>query len=56
MLAAVFKGIPGEKTAGDRLVFDGMAELEIQAEGEYKRLKNVHEIIIRKAEKSVKIL
>ena len=56
MLAAVFKGIPGEKTAGDRLVFDGTAELEIQAEGEYKRLKNVHEIIIRKAEKSVKIL
>lgn len=56
MLKSMFKRIPGEISQKDNLVFSGNAEVEIQAEGEYKRFKNVSEIIIRKSDKPIKIL
>ena len=56
MMKSILFGIPGKLSVNDKLIFDRPAEIEIQAEGEYRRLKNVSEIEIRKTGKCLNIL
>lgn len=41
--------IPGKKTKRDVIKFAELSEVEIQAEGEYQRLKGVKEVVVEKA-------
>jgi hypothetical protein len=56
MTKSIFRGIPGRISEMDQLIFVTPACVEIQAEGEYKRLENVKKIVVKKAAKPVKIL
>lgn len=56
MARSILKRVPAEISVEDKIVFPNGANVEIQAEGEYKKLKQVGEIVIRKAEKAVEIL
>ena len=56
MARSILKRVPAEISVEDKIVFPNGANVEIQAEGEYKKLKQVSEIVIRKAEKAVEIL
>ena len=56
MVKAILSRVPGDISTEDVLVFPDYGNVEIQAEGEYKRLEHVGKIIVRKSEKSIKIL
>ncbi|MBQ6486487.1 acylglycerol kinase family protein [Candidatus Saccharibacteria bacterium] len=56
MRKSVFRRIPADITTEDVITFPDYGDIEIQAEGEYKRLNHVGKIVIGKAEKSIKIL
>ena len=56
MLKSITRRIPADVTTEDVLVFPNYGDVEIQAEGEYKRLEHVGKIVISKSEKSLKIL
>ena len=56
MSKSIFYRIPGSDTTSDTLEFLAPATVAIQTEGEYKLLKNVEKIEIRKGEKCLKII
>ena len=56
MVKAILFRIPAEITTEDVITFPDYGDVEIQAEGEYKKLEHVGKIIIKKAEKPIKIL
>lgn len=56
MLKAVFKKVPGESSEYDRLTFNVLSKVAIQAEGEYDTLENVKVIEVRKSKKSLLVL
>lgn len=56
MIRSMFFRVPGDETTGDVLEFVGPAEIEIQAEGEYKTFTNVKKVEIRKAKKCLKVM
>lgn len=56
MTKSVMKRVPGAETEGDVLEFLEPANVEIQAEGEYRKFKKVKKIEIRKAKKCLKAL
>lgn len=56
MLKSILFGIPADITTEDTIVFPDYGDVEIQAEGEYKKLEHVGKIVISKSEKSIKIL
>ena len=56
MIKSVLFRIPANVTTEDVLTFPAYGDIEIQAEGEYKRLTHVGKIVITKSEKSLKIL
>lgn len=56
MLRSVFGRIPGKKTTRDIIKFKQPSEVEIHAEGEHERLKNVRKIEIKKAKRPLKVV
>lgn len=56
MLRSIVCRVPGKKTCGDVIRFDEAADVMIQAEGEYQKLTQVKEIVIKKSEKSLKVI
>lgn len=56
MLKAVFKKVPGESSEYDRLTFNVLSKVAIQAEGEYDTLENVKAIEVRKSKKPLLVL
>lgn len=48
MMRSVLVRVPGKKTVRDVIKFDEPSEVEIQAEGEYQKLKEVKEIVVEK--------
>ena len=56
MLKAVFKKVPGEASEYDRLTFNMLSTVAIQAEGEYDTLENVKVIEVRKSKKPLLVL
>ena len=56
MAKAILYRIPSDITTEDVIVFPDYGDVEIQAEGEYKKLKHVGKIVISKAENPIKIL
>lgn len=50
MLRSMLVRVPGKKTKRDVIRFTEPSEVEIQAEGEYQRLKGVKEIVVEKKE------
>ena len=56
MAKSILYKVPGKEVKGDTLEFLEPGEVEIQAEGEYVKLKNVKKIEIRKAEKCLNIV
>lgn len=48
--------VPGKETEGDLLEFSRPANIEIQGEGEYKKLEGVRRVEVRKAEKYIEIV
>lgn len=56
MVKSILYKVPGKEAKGDVLEFLEPGEVEIQAEGEYMKLKNVKKIEIRKAEKCLNIV
>ena len=56
MAKSILGRVPGDISTEDTIVFPDYGDVEIQAEGEYKKLKHVGKIVIKKSEKSLKIL
>ena len=56
MTRSIFVRVPGEVTRGDVLEFHNVAEVEIQAEGEYRKFQNVKRIEVRKNDKFIKVI
>lgn len=57
MAKSILKQVPGEEVIDAQVLeFGENSEVEIQAEGEYERLKNVKKVEIRKAKKCLKML
>lgn len=56
MVKAILHQIPADITTEDVITFPDYGDVEIQAEGEYKKLSHVGKIVISKAENSIKIL
>lgn len=56
MTKSILHRVPGEVTKGDVLEFCEPAAVEIQAEGEYKRFKDIRKIEIKKAKKCLKVI
>lgn len=56
MLRSIFVRVPGEMTHGDVLEFPASSEIEIQAEGEYRKFKNVRKVEVRKNNKPITVL
>ena len=56
MTKSISKRIPGKESSGDVLEFAEPADVEIQAEGEYKTLKGVRKIEIRKSAKCLNVM
>jgi diacylglycerol kinase family enzyme len=56
MMKAVLFGVPGREVKEDRVIFDEYADVEIQGEGEYKRLIGVKKIEVKKAERSLRVV
>ena len=56
MMKSILFRIPADITTEDTIVFPDYGNVEIQAEGEYKKLEHVGKITISKSEKSIKIL
>ncbi|MBR5621539.1 hypothetical protein IKW75_03625 [Candidatus Saccharibacteria bacterium] len=56
MLTAMFARLPGKKVDGSvKLSFASPEEFEIQAEGEYQRVK-AKELVVRKVERGIKVV
>jgi hypothetical protein len=53
---AVLFGIPGREVKEDRIIFNEYADVEVQGEGEYRRLIGVKKIEVRKAERSLQVI
>lgn len=56
MAKSILFRVPSDITTEDVITFPDYGDVEIQAEGEYKRLEHVGKIVISKAEKPIKIL
>lgn len=56
MIKSILVRTPGRETSGDVIEFVEPATVELQAEGEYRVLKNVKKIEIRKAEKCLRVV
>jgi diacylglycerol kinase family enzyme len=56
MAKSILSRVPGDISTEDTIIFPDYGDVEIQAEGEYKKLKHVGKIVISKSEKSLKIL
>ena len=56
MARSMFKRIPGAVSVEDILTFPDGGDVMVQAEGEYKRILGVKEIVIKKSKKPIKIL
>lgn len=56
MMKSILFKVPADITTEDVITFPDYGDVEIQAEGEYKKLKHVGKIIISKAENPIKIL
>ncbi len=56
MAKSILYKVPGKDTRGDVLEFVEPGEVEVQAEGEYVKFKNVKKIEVRKAEKCLEIV
>lgn len=56
MAKSVLSRIPADITTEDVITFPDYGDVEIQAEGEYKKLEHVGKIVISKSEKPIKIL
>ena len=56
MTKAILRRVPGDISTEDVITFPDYGDVEIQAEGEYKRLEHVGKIVISKAENPIKIL
>lgn len=56
MFKSIFFRIPGSETEGDTLEFFEPATIELQAEGEYKTLKDIKKIEIRKSKRCLKVI
>lgn len=56
MISSVLKRVPADISTEDILIFPDYADVEIQAEGEYKKLEHVGKILIRKSDVGLKIL
>ncbi len=55
-LKSVIFRVPLKETEGDVIEFDRPSDVEIQAEGEYQKLKGVSKIEVRKAERGMKVI
>lgn len=55
MMKSMRGKMPGERTQRDMIEFSEPATVEVQAEGEYRKLKGVQKIIVRKATRGVEI-
>lgn len=55
MMRSILVQVPGKKTGKDVIRFTVPSEVEIQAEGEYQRLKEVREIVVEKT-KALKVV
>ena len=55
-LKSISKGLVLTETAEDTLKFSMPSEVMIQAEGEYQKLENAEEIVIKKTERGVKVV
>lgn len=56
MAKSIMSRVPGNKTNGDLIEFLEPATVELQAEGEYRIFKNIHEIEIKKSEKYLRVI
>lgn len=56
MIKSILVRTPGKETSGDIIEFVEPATVELQAEGEYRVLKQVKKIEIRKAEKCLRVV
>lgn len=56
MTKAILHRIPADISTEDVITFPDYGDVEIQAEGEYKKLTHVGKIVIAKSEKPIKIL
>ena len=56
MAKSILCKIPAQVTVEDVITFPNYGDVEIQAEGEYKRFEHIGKIVISKSEKSLKIL
>lgn len=56
MIGSIFGEIKGERTLVDEISFDREVSVEIQAEGEYRKLERVRKVKIMKVERGVEIL
>ena len=56
MVRSVFFRVPGVEVERDLIEFLEAGEVELQAEGEYRRFRGVGTVEIRKAEKSLKVI
>lgn len=56
MVKSILNRVPGDISTEDVITFPDYGDVEIQAEGEYKKLTHVGKIVISKAENPIKIL
>ncbi|MBQ3353366.1 hypothetical protein IJG89_03450 [Candidatus Saccharibacteria bacterium] len=56
MFKSIFFRVPGSETTGDILEFTHPATIELQAEGEYRKFKDIKKIEIRKSKKCLKTI
>lgn len=56
MTKSIFARVPGKETRGDVLEFDKPCEVEIQAEGEYRKFENTTRIEVKKSQKFVRVI
>lgn len=56
MTKSILHRVPGTPTSSDTLDFIKPATVELQAEGEYQVFKDIHQIIIKKSSKCLKVI
>lgn len=56
MIRSIFKQVPGEMTKGDVIEFLELADVELQAEGEYKKFSGIKKIEVRKSGQVLKVI
>lgn len=56
MCKSIFRQIPGKETTGDILTFANPATVELQAEGEHKKFKNISKIEVKKGKRCLKVV